>query len=316
MPHRVEPLALAILAAALTAAGCTPIRSEAKSPLSPPQMSPDSVVLDIFFARFPQGEEDPIGPMWNEIDEQAIPADVRRRLAENGFRVGIVGERIPDKLAQLLELTDRVSNQGEPGETVVTNLESEPRVTRRHLQLRANQQSEIVTSEVYERLPVLTCDSGDVCGRTYPKAQGVLLAKALPDRDGRVRMDLLPQLQYGEVQQRFTGRYGAFKLETGRSRRDFDNLALSATLAPGSMIVMSSLPNRTGGLGHHFFTHQSSGKLEQKLLVIRLSQTQHDDLFSPEEPIPLDLQAEVQEGSLERPRPARKTREKKSLSRS
>jgi hypothetical protein len=274
------------------------------------------VVLDIFFARLPQGNEDFSGPLWNEVDEQAFPAEVRRRLAENGFRLGLVGERIPGKLAEVLELTDQVPSQSEAGETVMTSLESEPRVTRRHLQLRANQQSEIVTSEVYERLPVLTCDSGDVCGRTYPKAQGVLLAKAFPDRDGRVRLDLLPQLQYGEVQQRFTGRYGAFKLETGRSRRDFDHLAVSATLAPGSMIVMSCLPHCTGGLGHHFFTCQSSGKPEQKLLVIRLSQTQHDDLFDPQEPIPLDLQAEVQEGALERPRPARKPSGRRAVTRS
>lgn len=312
--HRLQLVALVVLAAA-PGAGCTPIRQEAKSPLAPPQMSPDSVVLDIFTARFPQGEEDPIGPLWNEVDEQAFPAEVRRRLAENGFRVGVVGDRIPAKLAQLLELKDQAPKPSDPGETLVTNLESEPRVVRRHLQLRANQQSEIVTSEVYDQLAVLIRDGNDVYGRPYPKAKGVLQLKSTPDRDGRVRVELLPQLQYGEVQQRFTGSYGAFKLETGPSRRDFDSLAMSAALTPGSMIVLSSVPNRSGALGHHFFTCQSSGKLEQKLLVIRLSQTQHDDLFDPQDPVPLDLTAEVQEGSQERPRPAR-SKASKAITRS
>ena len=32
---------------------------------------------------------------------------------------------------------------------------------------------------------------------------------------------------------------------------------------------------------HHFFTHDTAGQLQQKLLVIRLSQTQHDDMFAP-----------------------------------
>ncbi len=298
-PHRIGLFALAVLA--VVAIGCTPIRPEGKSPLTPARMSSDSVVLDIFFARFPQGKEDLNGPLWNEIDEQHFPADVRRRLAENGFRVGMVGDRLPSKLAKLLELTDQPTSNATPGETVVTDLESEPCVVRRHLQLRANQRSEIVASEVYEELPVLTCESGEVCGRAYPKAQGVLVAKSSPDRDGRVRLELMPELQYGEVQQRFTGRYGAYRLETGRSRRDFDKLAVTAMLTPGNMIVMSSLPNRVGSLGHRFFSHESSGKVEQKLMVIRLSQTQHDDLFNPQEPIPLDLQAEVHEAPTERP---------------
>jgi hypothetical protein len=54
------------------------------------------------------------------------------------------------------------------------------------------------------------------------------------------------------------------------------------------MIVMSSLANRPGSLGHYFFTREADGKLEQKLMVLRLAQTQHDDLFDPQLPLSLD----------------------------
>lgn len=301
LPYRIGLFSLAVLAVL----GCAPLHPEGKSPLVPARMSPDSVVLDIFFARFPQGQEDLNGPLWNEIDEQHFPTEVRRRLAENGFRVGMVGDRLPDKLVELLELKGQLPTGGAPGETVVTNLESEPHVVRRHLQLRADQRSEIITTEIYETLPVLTCDAGEVSGRPYSRAQGLFVVKSYPDRDGRVRLELTPELQFGEERQRFSGRYGAFKLEAGRDREDFDKLAISATLAPGNMIVMSSLPERSGSLGCHFFRHQTSGKTEQKLMVIRLSQTQHDDLFNPkdEEALPLELKADVQEGPTERPRP-------------
>jgi hypothetical protein len=40
-------------------------------------------------------------------------------------------------------------------------------------------------------------------------------------------------------------------------------------------------------LGHYFFT-ENNGNLEQKLLIVRLSQTQNDGLFSPPEPLNLD----------------------------
>jgi len=288
-------------AAVLVAVGCAPIKPAGKSPLAPARMSADSVALDIFFVRIPYGLEEANGPLWNEIDEQHFPADVRRRLAQNGFRIGLVGDGLPSRLCHLLELKDKPRPAVDANETVLTDLESEPRVTRRHLQLRANQRSEIIASEIYDQLPVLTCESGDVCGRSYPKAQGLLTVKSHPEPDGRVRLELTPELQYGEMRQRYVGGYGALRLEAGRSCRTFDNLAVHATLAPGNMIVVSCLPDRVGSLGHHFFTHPVSGRLEQKLLIVRLSQTQHDDLLHAQEPQPLDLKADLHEaGPLER----------------
>ena len=54
------------------------------------------------------------------------------------------------------------------------------------------------------------------------------------------------------------------------------------------MLVLTALPDRPGSVGNYFFTDDSSGQPEQKLLLIRLAQTQHDGLFSPEEILPLD----------------------------
>jgi hypothetical protein len=101
-------------------------------------------------------------------------------------------------------------------------------------------------------------------------------------------VDLTPEVHYGEPRARFVGEQGAIRMEAGRSRRVFDNLAISATLAPGHLLVLSSLPSRPGSLGFNFFTTVTAGRREQKLLVIRLAQTQHDGLFDPEQPLPLD----------------------------
>jgi hypothetical protein len=57
-------------------------------------------------------------------------------------------------------------------------------------------------------------------------------------------------------------------------------LTTNATLAPGSMIVMSSLPDRPGSVGHHFFA-EKDGKPIQKLLIIRVSGSPNADLFDP-----------------------------------
>ena len=68
--------------------------------------------------------------------------------------------------------------------------------------------------------------------------------------------------------------------EMARPRKVFDRLGFSATLAPGSMLLISSFPDRPGSLGHHFFTTEN-GSLQQKLVVVRLAQTQSNPLFVP-----------------------------------
>ena len=90
---------------------------------------------------------------------------------------------------------------------------------------------------------------------------------------------------------RWVGNQGMLRLEASRPKRVYDDMTITADLSPGAMLVLSSLANRPGSLGHHFFT-QNDGRLEQKLLVVRLSQTQQDGLFSPPEPLKLEDQAE------------------------
>jgi hypothetical protein len=68
---------------------------------------------------------------------------------------------------------------------------------------------------------------------------------------------------------------GAWMHDVRRPRRLFPELKMEAKLAPGEMIVLTCLPGASGTLGHHFFTESSSRGLSQKLLLVRLSQTQH-----------------------------------------
>ena len=277
-----------LLLAVLVIAGCTtPLPNKGKSPLTTAQMSPDSVVLDIFFVRFPFGDPAANDRLWGEIDEQQFSAELRDRLMRNGFRVGLVSGQMPIELSKLLELSDKPPPTGEIEGTKVENLEAEPHVFRQHLQLRSGNRSEIVASEEYEQLTVLLNESGQLGGQTYNQAKGILAVKSFPQPDGRVRLELVPELQHGQPRQRWVGSQGIMRLETSRPTRKFDDMTLTADLAPGAILVLGSLPNRPGSLGHHFFT-ENNGRLEQKLLVVRLSGTQHDGLFNPPEPLKLD----------------------------
>jgi len=277
----------AVLAA--TVAGCqsTP-KTVGRSPLKTPQMSPDSVVFEVFRVRFPFGDPQANVDLWQEVDEQHLPPHVRRRLARNGFRVGLIGGQVPITLSRLLELKEKPAPTGEGTEVQVAGVAERPQVERAHVTVRAAARAEITASGEYEKLPALVAsDSGDLGGQTYEHAQGVLAVKAYPLPDGRVRLELTPEVHHDAPRPRWVGKQGMWRIETGRPRRVFDELVLEATLSPGSMLVLSSLPNRPGSLGHYFLT-EDDDQLVQKLILVRLCQTQHDEVCAPGEVLDLE----------------------------
>jgi len=290
------PAAAAALAM-LTGGGCQPVmRLSGRSPLRPVRMSPDSSVLEIFFVRFPYGEPEANVTLWEDLDEQQVDGEARQRLAMNGFRVGVAAGQVPAALVRLLEIRDKPVPDGHAHELKPSDLETESRVERSRWQLRAGSRKELLCSDVYDELPLLICEPrGGVWGKTLDQARGVLAVESAAERDGRVRLRLVPEVQHGDFRVQFTGSHGMLRMASARPKCSFDDMTVGVTLSPGHMLVIGALTSRPGSLGHRFFTVHREGKIEQKLLVIRLAQTQHEDLFAPEEPLPLDLLAEVGE---------------------
>lgn len=262
---------------------CAPLelRSAAKTPLAQPRLSPGAVVLDIYFVRFPFGDPDANGPLWDEIDEQRFPPELRQRLADNGFRVGVVGGHVPDRLAKLMEIKD--PSEQPPLEAAAAFAER-PKVVVRHLQAGMGVREEIVSHQVESMTPLLVGEEGELLGKTFPNGQGVFTLRTQPQPDGAVRFELAPEVQYGEPQSRIVpDAAGAWsRVEAGRPKEIFDQMKLETSLGPGEMLVLTSLPERPASLGHQFFVETTSGAAEQKLLIIRVAQTQHDPLFGVE----------------------------------
>lgn len=278
-------LLLGAMAAILFTTGCKPFEKRTPPgliPLKSLRMTPTSVSLDMFFVRFPFGDEEINGPFWDEIDEQKIAPELRQALAENGFRTGVISGPLPTRLSKLLQLKDKtqVDNLNESS-TPIEDLQKAPTVERRHLELRSGRRGEIMAQEVQPELSVIIRDSdGKVSGESLFNAQPILAIFTTNLPDGRVRLNLTPEIQHGEVHREFTGgRNGMFKLDIGRERKLYEDLEIETDLILGDFLIVSNIPVREGSLGNRFFTENNSDGRCQKLLIIRLSQTQHDDQF-------------------------------------
>jgi hypothetical protein len=251
-----------------------------KSPLKPLNVSPDAVSLEIFSARFAPGSRVVNEDLWREADEQKIPSELRRSLAQHGFRAGVIGPHPPTALAHVLKLAEKPVSQEHRAERDASQLLEEPSVTMQNIYTRPAWRNEIIASKTYDELSLLERDDDQVRGRTYHKADGRFILKVFPESDGRIRLELTPEIQYGEAQQRWTASDGVLRADATKPKKTFGTLELAVSLAAGEMLLVSCLDDRPGSVGHYFFTEPSDEKLSQKLLVIRLSQDTADSSFA------------------------------------
>lgn len=264
------------------AAGCAPLDSAFVQPLAPRPMSPQAVALDVISVWLPPGDDAVAEDVWREIDEQRLSPEERRALQEVGFRVGLIAGTMPSRLERLLDITSVPDDPTLP-QTIATEEHGITQV--RHLQLRLGSEHHgtILASGVHDELPLLSARHGvsghELGGRTYHQAQGQFRVTAGMADDGRVNLEVVPELEHGVVKMGFAFSDGVVRPEPGRPRIVFDELRFAMALSPGQMLVIGPQSGRLGGLGQAFLIKDQSGRRQQKLLLVRLAQTQYDALF-------------------------------------
>jgi hypothetical protein len=250
----------------------SPSSAALKLPL--PRMSADSVVFEVAFALLPPEDEPLDREIWAEIDEQHLPVETRRRLAANGFRSGLVGSPLPVGLQRLLD--DQQNNAAvrlNNGEPVLDELTMQQRK-----QLGAGRKGDVVTSQTLDKISVLRLQEGRLVGQTYEQAQCHFVVRSFPQGDGRVRLELTPEIHHGPIRQHYVGDERALRLDASKGREEFVDLRLETTLSPGQSLVVACTPELKG-LGRSFFAEADGANVQRRILLIRLVQTQLDDRF-------------------------------------
>ena len=273
----------ALLLAALTwlGSGCallTTTEKPAAPSLPTPALPANSVVLEVAFVRLPLADTPAYDAIWSQVDEQHFPADLRRQLAANGVRCGIVGMQLPPQLKEVLDENEKgLLERGEdsPGDPELDR-------SSRRIQCRSGQRGKILVTRQLDSLSLLILEESRVRGFPLSQAQCLFGLKTYPQGDGRAKIELTPEVEHGEMKTQFVGRDGAVLPQLGRDRIVLDKLRLSATIAPGHVLLISGTPE-SKGMGSSFFTQTDSGTTYRRLLLVRLAVTQYDDLFAPDQ---------------------------------
>ena len=242
--------------------------------LPSPRMSVNSVAIEIQFVDVDAAVS--ADEIWSFADEQVIAPEPRRRINQNGFRCGLLGGELPPVVRQAIKQVEIAA-----ADDIVGSGVSEANSRRRVLQSQARRRSKIVATETRDRMTVLLSEGGEIRGTTYQNAQCVFSVRTFPKGDGRVAVELTPEIEYGEAKQRWVGDEGAFRLDASKERHTFDEMRMEAVMSPGQTLVIAPLEEGQG-IGGQFLGERQADGVQQKLLLIRLGQTQLDDLFAPE----------------------------------
>jgi hypothetical protein len=255
---------------------------QGRSPLQPAPSSPDSVTMEIIWARFPAEDRGLNFDAWREIDETQIAPAVQRELANNGLRAGVIGVRLPEAIDRALHQGEDPADSAGPAAAEQTlQITTEPIVHGRVRRLRRHQRSEIQASEVFASLPLLVREGRELSGGPYQQAQAVYALRVDPQPDRTVRVELTPEIHHGAPRVRWTGGDdGILRQAPLRDHEVFDRLRLAVRLSPGEMLVLMSLPNAGSRLGHYFHAVDSADGPQQKLILIRLAEVPPSDTFA------------------------------------
>ena len=284
--HRIIfalPVTLGALLLA-SAAGCASWKKSDESPsefLPKPKQSLDSVLVTTVLVRFPYRKLEKLQEIWNSTDESIFDIELRERLAMNGLRAGrfigdlpsIIREQIDETAAQ--QNSDALEHAG---------LAADVDNRMRQLQCRAGRRKDLlVRREVNEPLTVLTSKDGKVSGETFDNPAVLFDLRAIPHGDGQATIELVPEVQYGAHRQSYVASEFGVRPEMRRSQRVWRELKMSAKLRPGEILAIASV-HPPKALGSVFFTTQTADQTQEYVvLLIRVGETQLDELFAPED---------------------------------
>ena len=226
---------------------------------------PRTIAIETLFVRFAADETEMEEALWREVDEQAIDAGLRHRLAAHGLRAGIVSSLLPADVRTKLATASFAEHHGpEPA--------SEQIVARRVLRLLPGKEGRLVARAAVPELVVFesvggTAGGSGVLGRTFRDATSELVLCGWPSADGRSRITILPAIEHGPQRRSWTGEDGVFQLEAGQDRHPYESLQIDVELTPDRMLVVGSHGEAGSSVASAVFRGRAPG--DRRVVILR-----------------------------------------------
>jgi hypothetical protein len=188
--------------------------------------------------------------LWKEVDEQVLRIEQRPELAANGFRVGVLADRVSAPLKTLL-------------------------LSKEHAD-RPRRIAALPGHELYWPLgcikPVCAVNitqDGETVSVDMENAEFGLAVRLSTTPDGITHFHAEPYVRHGtdQWQAKPDRQKGDWAVKNGRPEERYPHLAMGFDLGPGEYLVIGGWHDRTNALGQHCFYDFPAGK--QRVLILR-----------------------------------------------
>ncbi len=238
--------------------------------------APKTIPIEMVFVRAEEHDAQLSEDLWQIVDEQALGDGVRRRLAANGLRAGVVTGPLPPALAARFEPQAAAADEG----NLPTAPSARPAVVRRLLRLLPGRENEIIAATGLTELVLLEHDGEAVHGGTYRDASPHFTLRSWPAADGRVRLELTPTIKHGPLERSWVGEEGVFRMEAGQREHPLDRLRIEVTIPATATLLVGCAGDGASTVGDAFFRDRSGGQPTMRLLSIRPQGRAVDPLFA------------------------------------
>ncbi|MEM7474953.1 MAG: hypothetical protein AAF483_08170 [Planctomycetota bacterium] len=251
---------------------------------------PDTVVVETVLVRYPKAKSKDFARVWDTVDETYFGIESRQALDRNGVRMGLLIGELPQVIREQIAITshDQANDVLEHA-----GLAADADNKTRRLQCRAGRRKELfVRRELGEPLTVLTNLNGEAQGEVYERAVVLFDLRAFPKGNKQVLIKLTPEIQHGETKHSYVSSDFGVRPEARRERKTWPELAIETNLSPGQIFVMSgTTPSKA--LGKAFFSTRTADQTDENvILLLRVLETQVDELFAPETVVQAQAAAE------------------------
>jgi hypothetical protein len=223
---------------------------------------PRTIPLEVTFVRCAADDDAGLHEeLWRHVDEQVIDDARRRALNANGLRAGVVTGHLPPEFAARL-----AASADEPADVAGID----PARARRLLNQLPGRGGELVTAHRLPSLVLFEQRDGEVRGATFHDATPEFALDARPAADGRICVELVPEVRHGPVEKSWAGEDGMFRLETGQRRHRMEHLGIVVTVPPGGLVLVGRAGEAATTVGDGLLRDRGDdGQGTVRLLAIR-----------------------------------------------
>ena len=224
-------------------------------------VSQTGIQLEVFFIQRPAGDPMLGEALWGSLDQiGAVTPETRETLHANGLRFGIAGR-----------------NPGYALQSLIRPVEEEDsgiRTLLQEYQTPSGIAHQLATGVSHKKTTINRVNVSGNDSKAYSNVRGIFKCRVEEADGGWVRLDIVPQLHFGQMRMRPVATGVTWDLD---GRQEVDTLfsqRFQVDMNQGEYLVLGHTESASHSVGECFFTNSEDEMPTENLLVIRVANIQ------------------------------------------